>query len=70
MGNIPYPLLGDFHPKGQTVRAYGLWNEQRGTSNRAVLVVDKSGIVRFRKEYDTPVVPDPAEILAEVAKLG
>ena len=70
LGNIPYPLLSDFHPIGQTTRLYGLWNEDRGTSNRAVVIVDKDGIIRYKREYAPPTTPDPTEILAEVAKLG
>ncbi len=70
LGNIPYPLLADFHPHGQMSKAYGLWNEERGTSNRAVIIVDKSGIIRYRKEYAAGTIPNPPDILAEVAKLG
>ena len=70
LGVIPYPLLADFHPHGEMVKSYGLWNESRGTPNRAVIIVDKGGIVRYRKEYAAPALPNPAEILAEVEKLG
>lgn len=51
-------------------QAYGLFNEERGTPNRAVVVVDKGGIVRFNKEYPPGTIPDPLDILAEVKKLG
>jgi alkyl hydroperoxide reductase subunit AhpC len=51
-------------------KSYGLWNEDRGTSNRAVIIVGKDGIVRFRKEYAAPTIPNPVDILAEVDKLG
>jgi len=70
LGNIPYPLLSDFHPHGQMIKSYGLWSEQRGTSNRAVIIVDKNGVIRFRREYPLPSPPNPADILAEVEKLG
>ena len=70
LGNIPYPLLSDFHPHGQMSKAYDLWNEGRGTSNRAVVIVDKAGIVRFRHEYAPPTIPSPVDILAELEKLG
>ena len=70
LGNIPYPILSDFYPHGEMVKSYGLWNEDRGTANRAVLIVDKSGVVRFRREYAVPDLPDAAEILEEVEKLG
>ena len=51
-------------------KSYGLWNEERGTSNRAVIIVDKGGIVRWRKEYAAPAIPNPADILAELDRLG
>ena len=69
MGIIPYPLISDFHPHGQMSKSYGLWNEERGSSNRAVVIVDKDGIVRFRREYAPPTIPDPKDILSEVEKL-
>ena len=52
------------------VKAYGLWNSDRGTPNRAVIIVDKEGAVRFRKEYVAPALPDAMDVLAEVKKLG
>ncbi len=52
------------------IKAYGLWNEGRGTANRAVIIVDKEGIVRFRKEYEHPTFPLAEEILPELDKLG
>ena len=70
LGNLPYPLVSDFHPKGEMSKAYGLWNADRGLSNRAVVIVDKEGIVRFRHEYTAPALPDPADILADVKTLG
>ena len=51
-------------------KSYGLWNEERGTSNRAVVIVDKEGVVRFRKEYASGTIPNPPDILAELEKLG
>lgn len=51
-------------------KAYDLWNGDRGTSNRAVLVVDREGIIRYRHEYAPPTLPNPADILAEIEKLG
>ena len=79
--SYPIPLLSDFHPHGKMIQSYGLYNEERGTSYRAVVIVDKEGIVRFKRTYTT--VPragptgqgevetdlDPADILAEVEKI-
>ena len=70
MGGLPYPELSDWHPKGQVTQAYGLWNEERGAGARAVLIVDRDGIVRFRETYQPGILPDPQDILAELDKLG
>ena len=50
-------------------QAYGLWNEERGVGFRAVLVVDKQGIVRFRQQYTPGTLPDPEAILNVVESL-
>ena len=63
MGGLPYPELSDWHPKGKVTQAYGLWNEERGAGDRAVLVVDKEGKVRFREIYTPGILPDPAQII-------
>ena len=46
LGGLTYPLLADFHPKGEVVKAYGLWREDKGYSRRAIVIVDKDGVVR------------------------
>ena len=70
MGGLPYPELSDFHPKGDATKAYGLWNEERGASNRAVIIVDKEGVVRFRETYQPGVLPDPSTIIDVVQGLN
>ena len=70
LGGLPYPELSDWHPKGQVTKAYDLWNEERGAGTRAVIVVDKEGIIRFRQTYAPGTLPEPADILAVVGNLG
>ena len=70
MGGLPYPELSDWHPKGQVTQSYGLWNEERGVALRAVLVVDKAGVVRFRQRYTPGTLPDAEEIVKVVESLG
>ena len=41
MGGLPYPLLSDFHPKGQVCEAYGLYDPRSGASR-----VPGSGVTR------------------------
>ncbi len=62
-------MLADFHPKGQVSKLYGVYNEERGTADRAVVIVDKRGIVRFSRVYTSMPELDIADILAEIGKL-
>lgn len=65
-----FPLLSDFEPKGEVTRAYGVHNDAQGTARRSSFVIDKNGIIRFRKVHEAGTIPDPEELLAEIAKLG
>lgn len=69
LGNIPYPILSDFHPKGEVLKLYGIYNEERGAANRAVFVIDKEGVVRFKRVYASARELKTDDILAEVSKL-
>lgn len=69
LGKIPYPVLADFEPKGAVTKAYGVYNEENGIPRRSVVIVDKAGIVRQKYFYGPGVLPEPAEILAEVKAL-
>jgi peroxiredoxin len=51
---IRIPLLSDFHPKGEMSRAYGALIEERGHTNRSLVVVDEHGIVSFSMATATP----------------
>lgn len=70
MGGLPYPELSDWHPKGRVTQAYDLWNEERGAGTRAVIIVDRDGIIRYRQTYQPGALPDPAEILQAVTDLN
>jgi alkyl hydroperoxide reductase subunit AhpC len=48
---------------------FGLYLSERGIAARAVVVLDKEGIVRFVKQYDIPTVPDTKEVVAAVQAL-
>ena len=61
--------MSDFHPKGEVAKAYGVYNEERGTANRSVFVIDKEGIVRFKRVYSDMSEFSTSDILAKVDKL-
>jgi peroxiredoxin len=67
--NTSYPLLSDFYPQGNVVDQYGLRNPL-GMSNRAVIVVDKEGIIRFIEVQDSPGnMPDNENLFEVLRKL-
>lgn len=43
------PLLADFWPHGGVAQAYGIFREKNGFSERAVFIVDREGVVRFKR---------------------
>jgi peroxiredoxin len=55
--HLRFPLLADFEPKGEAARRYGAYREEDGTSERALFVIDASGIVRW--SYTSPVGVNP-----------
>ena len=54
---LHFPLLADFEPKGAVARLYGVYRESDGTSERALLVIDADGIIRW--SYVSPVGVNP-----------
>ena len=72
IGKLSFPLCADFFPHGEVVNRYGLMREGPplpGISNRAVLIVDNAGKVRWKKVYDLPTVPDVNEIIVALREM-
>ena len=44
---LHFPLLADFEPKGAVARAYGVYRESEGVTERALFVIDGEGVVRW-----------------------
>jgi peroxiredoxin len=55
--NLDFPLLADFHPKGEVARAYGVWSDEYGVSGRALVLVDGEGTVQWA--YRSPPLEVP-----------
>jgi alkyl hydroperoxide reductase subunit AhpC len=64
-----YPLLADFHPKGEVSQKYGVWKEDKGICERAIVIVDKKGIVRYVDVHDISEAPDNAQLLDVLREL-
>jgi peroxiredoxin len=68
-GITSYPLLADFHPKGEVSKKYGVWKEDKGISERAIVVVDKEGIVRYVDVHNIAEAPDNAQVIDVLREL-
>ena len=54
---LKYPLLADFEPKGEVARAYGVYRQHEGVSERALFVINSSGIIHW--SYVSPIGVNP-----------
>jgi peroxiredoxin len=52
---IEFPLLADFHPKGEVARAYGVYVEERGHTERALVMIGPDGTVQWSHKSPTPL---------------
>ncbi|MBV8213830.1 MAG: redoxin domain-containing protein [Verrucomicrobia bacterium] len=55
--NLHFPLASDFEPKGQIARLYRAYRDADGTSERALFVIDRNGIIAW--SYLSPVAVNP-----------
>jgi peroxiredoxin len=56
--HLEYPLLSDFWPHGNTSRAYGVFDEDKGCAVRGTFIIDKEGVVRWTVVNDLPDARD------------
>lgn len=54
---LRFPLLADFHPKGAVARSYGVYRDGEGVCERALFVVDGSGVIIW--SYLSPIAVNP-----------
>ena len=52
---ITFPLLADFHPKGEVSKAYGVYIDERGHNQRALVMVGPDGKVLWAHQSPTPL---------------
>lgn len=64
-----FPLLTDFYPQGSVVDLYGL-RHKAGMSNRAVILIDKEGVIRYIEVLNSPGdMPDNEDLFDALRKL-
>ena len=69
LGGVSFPLLADFEPKGAVGRAYGVYLEKPGIDDRATIIIDSSGIVRYASSVTPSGQRNMAELLAQCEQI-
>ena len=59
-------LLSDFWPHGAVAASYGIFRDEDGYSERAVIILDEDGIMQWSKIYPISEVPDMGEIMKQL----
>ena len=57
-----FPVLSDFWPHGQVAQSYGVLREH-GMTERATVIVNKQGNIRYLEIHDFNEQPDNGELL-------
>jgi peroxiredoxin (alkyl hydroperoxide reductase subunit C) len=68
MGQLWFPVLSDFWPHGAIADRYGILRSD-GTSERALFVIDKKGIIRSIDVHDINKRPPLDDLVKELEKL-
>jgi peroxiredoxin len=68
MGELWFPALSDFWPHGAVAQSYGILRSD-GTSERALFVIDKQGVIRYIDVHDINAMPRLEDLVRELEKL-
>jgi len=69
MGRLWFPVLSDFFPHGATAAKFGILRTD-GTAERALIVIDKQGIIRYIDVHDVNKRPPLDALARELEKLS
>jgi peroxiredoxin len=67
---ITFPLLADFHPKGEVSHQYKVMRQADGFSERALYIIDSQGTIRY--SHVSPLIhhiPDIYELFEQIEGL-
>lgn len=59
-------LLSDFWPHGAVASSFGIFREDDGISERANIIIDENGRVKFIQVYSIGELPDIEEIISAI----
>ena len=68
MGELWFEVLSDFWPHGQVAEKFGILRSN-GTAERAIIIIDKKGIIRYIDVHNINERPPLESIVRELEKL-
>lgn len=68
MGGVWFPVVSDFFPHGAVAKKYGVLRGE-GVSERAEIIVDKKGVIRWIKVHDINERPNLEVLVNELDNL-
>ncbi|MHB8136959.1 MAG: redoxin domain-containing protein [Smithellaceae bacterium] len=68
MGRLWFDVLSDFWPHGAVASRYGILRSD-GTAERAIIIIDKKGIIRYIDVHDINERPPLESIILQLEKL-
>ena len=54
---LHFPLIADFHPKGEIAKSYGAYRDNEGVADRALFILDETGHIVW--SYCSPIAVNP-----------
>jgi peroxiredoxin (alkyl hydroperoxide reductase subunit C) len=52
---VTFPLLADFHPKGEVAKKYGVWVDSHGVAARSLVMIGPDLVVRWAHKSPSPL---------------
>jgi len=68
MGHLWFEVLSDFWPHGAVASRYGILRSD-GTAERAIIIIDKKGIIRYIDVHDINERPPLESIISQIEKI-
>jgi glutaredoxin len=69
LGGVSFPLLADFQPRGGLASSLGVFLEGPGITDRATIIIDSEGVVRFAEAVGPAGKRDIAALAAECERI-
>jgi hypothetical protein len=69
LGGVSFPLISDFHPKGEIGQSMGVYLDDKGICDRATIIIDANGVVRHTLSVTPAGVRDIVAMVAECEKI-